>query len=371
MRKIAYGVNGVGLGHATASGRVIDDLLEREGELEILIFSSMAALDFFREAYGSHKRVKVEGVWGIDAQMRKGEVSFFRTALHLLPHLGRKRERLQELSRRLREEGISLLITDFEHYTPRAALLAGIPFLAFSHSLFVRFLKLSPRELPSGVRADYVLAKNTVKYLYPLGKINIVNTFYPFPHEEEKMEKEVAFLGPILQRKLIAVRDLVEEQDFVLVYPKAPNEDIFLEFVREIPHLDFVFYVREPQRFRETSHIRFKAFSPEGFLQDLARCNFAFSTAGHQLPCEALFLRKPMIVVPEGGQFEQYYNGHMLEKMGGGISVPLKGMHSRVLTDFADRIEVYRAKLDEVRIEDATPAALAILRTELGQLGPA
>ena len=78
-----------------------------------------------------------------------------------------------------------------------------------------------------------------------------------------------------------------------------------------------------------------------------------------------------MIVVPEGGQFEQYYNGHMLERMGGGISMPLKGMNPKVLSDFADRIEIYRAKLDEVRIQDATPAALSILQTELAQLGPA
>jgi uncharacterized protein (TIGR00661 family) len=265
---------------------------------------------------------------------------------------------------------VSLLITDFEHYTPRAALLTGIPFLAFSHPLFVRFLTLNPLELPPGVRADYVLAKNTVKCLYPLGKINIVNTFYPFPHKEER-EEQVVFLGPILRKSLIAMKDLAEEQDFILVYPKVPNEELLLNFVKEIPHLDFVFYVREPHRFIETSHIRFKAFSPEGFLQDLARCSFAFSTAGHQLPCEALYLRKPMIVVPEGGQFEQYYNGHMLERMGGGISMPLKGMNPKVLSDFADRIEIYRAKLDEVRIQDATPAALSILQTQLAQLGPA
>jgi uncharacterized protein (TIGR00661 family) len=366
MTKIAYGVNGVGLGHATASKRVIDDLLEMDPNLEVLVFSSMAAFDFFRAAYGGHQRVRVEEIWGIDAQMRKGRVSVTKTALHLLPHLRCRNRRLNGLSRRFREEGISLLITDFEHYTPRAALRAGIPIIAFSHSLFIRFLKLDPSELPQGVRASYRIAKNTVRYLYPLGHTNIVNTFYPFPHQEAK---GVAFLGPILQRELIAAKRFVEEGDFVLVYPKPPNEDLFLRLIKEIPHLDFIFYVREPQRFQDSKNIRFKEFSHEGFLRDLAQSRFALSTAGHQLPCEALFLKKPMLVVPEGGQFEQFYNGRMLEEMGLGLSVSLQGMNPRVVGDFADRVEVYRAKLEEVSISDATSTAVSILQRELSEAG--
>jgi len=365
MRRIAYGVNGVGLGHATASKRVIDDLLRQESDLEILIYSSMAALDFFREAYDGVERVRAEEVWGIDAQMSRGKVSVTKTGLHLLPHLLRKRERLKEMGQRFRQERISLVITDFEHYTPRAARLLGIPLIAFSHSLFIRFLDLNPWELPLGVRADYLIAKNTVRYLYPLGRINIINTFYPFPHQQEE---GVFFLGPILQREVLAAKELIEQGDFVLVYPKPPNEGLFLQFIQELPHLQFIFYVREPEQFQDRANIRFKAFSAEGFLHDLARCRFAFSTAGHQLPCEALFLKKPMIVVPEGGQFEQYYNGKKLEEMGLGISVPLNEMRARMVSNFADQLEVYQERLAQVRIEDATPSALQILRPELARL---
>ena len=367
MRRIVYGINGVGLGHATASKRVIDDLLEQEPDLEILVYSSMAALDFLREAYCGNERVKVEEIWGIDSRMSRGEISILRTGLHLLPHLLRKGKRLEEMGQRFRQEGVSLVITDFEHYTPRAALLLGIPLIAFSHSLFIRFLTLDPRELPRGVRRDYLLAKNTVKHLYPLGRVNIVNTFYPFPHCEVE---GVYFLGPILQREVLAARELVEDRGFVLVYPKPPNEELFLDLVQGVRELDFVFYVRHPQRFRSRPNILIKPLSSKSFLQDLAHCRFAFSTAGHQLPCEALFLGKPMVVVPEGGQFEQYYNGRMLQEMGWGISVPLPEMSPRVLVDFAEHLEVYRERLGEASITDATPAALQILKGELAKLPP-
>ena len=365
MIKIGYGVNGVGLGHATASKRIIDELLEADSDLEVLIFSSMAALDFFQAAYRDHRRVRVEEVWGIDAQMKKGKVLVTKTALHVLLHVGRKKQRLNELSQRLREERISLVITDFEQYTPRAALRAGIPIIAFSHSLFIRFLKLVPSELPQRVRTSYLVAKNTVRYLYPLGRTTIVNTFYPFPHQEKE---GVAFLGPILQREVLAAKDFIEEEDFVLVYPKPPNEALFLKFIEGISRLDFIFYVRDPQRFQETRRIKFKEFCCEGFLQDLARCRFVLSTAGHQLPCEALFLKKPMLVIPEGGQFEQYYNGLMLEAMGLGISVPLEGMNPKVIDDFAGGLGLYRERLEEASISDATPLAIAILQRELAEL---
>jgi uncharacterized protein (TIGR00661 family) len=244
-------------------------------------------------------------------------------------------------------------------------LRAGIPVIHFSHSLFIRFLKLDPSELPPTLRHSYRVAKNTVRYLYPLGRTNIVNTFYPFPHQEQE---GIAFLGPILQREVLLARDSLESGPFALVYPKPPNEGLFLDFIQGIPHIDFVFYVREPERFRETKNIKFRGFCREGFLQDLARCRFALSTAGHQLPCEALYLRKPMLVVPEGGQFEQYYNGRMLEEMGLGISVRLKEMSPRTVMRFAERLDLYRERLEEVSISDATPAALAILRQELSAL---
>ncbi|MDH7499871.1 MAG: glycosyltransferase family protein, partial [candidate division NC10 bacterium] len=219
--------------------------------------------------------------------------------------------------------------------------------------------------LPPGIRADYLIAKNTVRYLYPLGRINLVNTFYPFPHEEEE---GVFFLGPILPREVLAAKESIEEGSFVLVYPKPPNERLFLEFIQGISHLDFIFYVRDPGRFQDTAHIRFKPFSPEGFLRDLVCCRFALSTAGHQLPCEALFLKKPMMVVPEGGQFEQFYNGKKLEEMGLGISVPLSEMRPERVSHFADRLESYRERLAEARIEDATPFALQLLQRELASL---
>jgi hypothetical protein len=43
-------------------------------------------------------------------------------------------------------------------------------------------------------------------------------------------------------------------------------------------------------------------------------------------------------------------------------------MKGRVISDFADRLDDYRQRLQVVTIEDATPAALGILRRELARL---
>jgi uncharacterized protein (TIGR00661 family) len=78
-----------------------------------------------------------------------------------------------------------------------------------------------------------------------------------------------------------------------------------------------------------------KPLSPE-FVHDLARCACVVSTAGHQLISEACFLGKPMLAIPEPGQYEQYINAFYLEKVGGGRRCDLKALSPRLVQDFAD-----------------------------------
>jgi hypothetical protein len=53
-------------------------------------------------------------------------------------------------------------------------------------------------------------------------------------------------------------------------------------------------------------------------MEDLAGCDAVVSTAGNQLVGEALFLGKPMLVMPEAWNFEQSVNAHFLEQSGAG-----------------------------------------------------
>jgi len=56
--------------------------------------------------------------------------------------------------------------------------------------------------------------------------------------------------------------------------------------------------------------------SSDDFLTSLASSNGVLCGAGFETPSEALFLGKPLLVVPMKGQFEQQCNAAALAQMG-------------------------------------------------------
>ncbi|MFD1754826.1 glycosyltransferase family protein [Rufibacter sediminis] len=69
-------------------------------------------------------------------------------------------------------------------------------------------------------------------------------------------------------------------------------------------------------------NVHLKAFSEEGFIQDLASAKAVVANGGFSLLSEAVFLHKPICSVPIPKQFEQYLNAAYVEKLGYGRYFP-------------------------------------------------
>jgi uncharacterized protein (TIGR00661 family) len=61
--------------------------------------------------------------------------------------------------------------------------------------------------------------------------------------------------------------------------------------------------------------LHFKAFSRNGFLNDLKECNGVIANAGFELPSEAIYLGKKLIVKPLLRQMEQLSNALAISKL--------------------------------------------------------
>ena len=59
--------------------------------------------------------------------------------------------------------------------------------------------------------------------------------------------------------------------------------------------------------------LRYRPFSEDGFIADLASCRAVVAGGGFTLMGEAVYLRKPMLSVPLLGQFEQVLNARYLQ----------------------------------------------------------
>jgi predicted glycosyltransferase len=64
----------------------------------------------------------------------------------------------------------------------------------------------------------------------------------------------------------------------------------------------------------------FRPHSSEGFLDDLAGAYGIVASAGASLIGECMHLRKPMLLLPVAGQYEQLVNARYAQKLGLGMS---------------------------------------------------
>ena len=90
-------------------------------------------------------------------------------------------------------------------------------------------------------------------------------------------------------------------------------------------------------------NLRFQPFSEDRFIDDLASCRAVIAGGGFTLMGEAVYLRKPMLAVPLGGQFEQVLNARYLELEGYGKHAERLG--ARTVLDFIAAIPGCEEKL--------------------------
>ena len=67
-------------------------------------------------------------------------------------------------------------------------------------------------------------------------------------------------------------------------------------------------------------NLRYRPFSEAGFIDDLRTARGVIAGGGFTLMGEAVYLHKPMLAVPLGGQFEQVLNARYLEAEGYGVA---------------------------------------------------
>ena len=160
------------------------------------------------------------------------------------------------------------------------------------------------------------------------------------------VKNERTFLFPPILRQ--AVFDAKpSDEGHILVYFTQEFET-FMGMLREFPRERFLVY--GAGRDGEEGNMTFRPFSLDGFLADLASSKAVISTAGFTLMTEALHMRKPMLALPMGGQFEQELNAHLLDDLNYGKNG--RTADSESIGDFLYRLPEYRSALEEYPAQD-------------------
>ena len=242
---------------------------------------------------------------------------------------------VDELVERFEAFKPDLLITDFESYSVRAAERMGLPLMCFNHQ---QILTHTRYEVPRRYAWDAWVARLVINTVMPKRPEHVLlsSFFYPPVTNEDK----ATLVPPILRS---AVRNIEPSKgEHVLVYHNDPTGVVgLLEAMTALPNQRFIAYNFNvpPNAATTMPNIEFKDPNVEGFLRDLASSKAVVSTAGFTLISEALYLGKPMLVMPNGGIFEQTINALYLERENLGEAYMNRAPTAKELAAFIERAD--------------------------------
>ncbi len=191
-----------------------------------------------------------------------------------------------------------VVLNDFEPVTAWAAKRQGVPVVGLSHQAAVKH-----PSSPKPTQLDRVA-------------IRILNNYAP-AHSEigfhfQRYAPEIR--TPIIRRQ---VREAsVTCEGHVTVYLPAYGAQALLAVLGQIPEVRWEVFSRHWDMPTTKGNVRLLPASSDDFLTSLASSNGVLCGAGFETPSEALFLGKPLLVVPMKGQFEQQCNAAALASMG-------------------------------------------------------
>ncbi len=328
MARILYAASGDGYGHAVRTHSVGDALMQRGHDVRFL--SSYKTNDYLRAYYPD----RIEEVFGLFTIYNQGKVEPYQTLLYnfrrAVTDLAPFNENVRRLMKTFRPD---LLITDFEPFSAFWARRLGIPFISLDNQHLLTHCKV---DHPKGFKRDILNAFLIIRLYYAGAKRYLITSFFDAPIRYHP----TTIVAPILRPKVYAATP--RDGDFVLVYKGAGGEnDAMRDALLNYGRVEFQAYGFGLEG--KQGHVTFKKTHADEFLNDLSQCKAVVSTAGHSLVCEAIHLRKPMLLIPMKQQYEQVLNAHQVEKLGYGES------HDQLTRDgfdtFLSRVDDYRIRL--------------------------
>lgn len=297
MARILYGISGEGSGHSSRA-REIMNYLESNGHI-------IKAVSYGRGYGNLAPHFDVEKIHGLHFAYKNNEVRYLETAFSNLLSGRRMAGSIERVSNLADEFGPNIVFSDFEPVSCIVANIKKLPLISIDNQHRLNNTRI---EYPKKYKKE-ALAAIAVTNLMIFGSKACLVTDFARP---QVTSKKTFLFPPILRREVLEAE--TSEGDYILVYLTSQFSRL-IEIFRGI-RKKFVIYGFN--RDEEEGNLVFKKAGQDNFLKDLAGCQGVVANAGFTLITEALYLGKPYLALPVGGQFEQVFNAYTLEKLGYG-----------------------------------------------------
>lgn len=309
---------------------------------EIALLCPGDAYDLLAPIY-KNTSVRVTRIPGLRFSYKPNKkLDFVATARQALQFIFRLPKRVRGLARLLERERPDVIVTDFEPLLPRAAKRCGIPFLSVNHQHFLIVNDLSELSLKLRFSAWYM---SLVVRMYYWGQAETVISQFYFPPVRKEFKGKVTMAGVLMRPELLAATP--EVGDFLLVYLRKFASPELLETLKTCGKTVRIYGLGEKPA---EGLVQFCQINDQQFQRDLCSCLALITTAGNQLVGEALYLRKPVLAMPEANNHEQYINAYYLQQCGGGEWCELDSLTPAVLSQFLKNVPRYRKQINPDRM---------------------
>lgn len=276
---VYYGLSGEGLGHARRALPILEYLRTRA---PVVVLASGQATELVRARFEGNGPgrfgIEVRTVVGYRFEYNKfSRLSVGGTLLAAQRTAALVNDAVRSLKTELAARP-SVVISDFEPITIRAAEAAGVASLSIDHQRFLQACRFN--EAPPKVRLCAELLRRVVDVVYGVPQRLVVSGFFLPPLKREFCHARLA--GVTIRDNLLHVEPCQEPHLVAYVRRTCPTE---VERSLERSPLPVFMYGmgRRPAR----GNLQFCESSDQAFSERLATCSAVVSTAGNQLIGEA------------------------------------------------------------------------------------
>jgi uncharacterized protein (TIGR00661 family) len=322
------------MGHAMRS-RVVLDHLTKQGH-DVHVVASQRAVEYLSKHFDSVHRIHGLSIVYEENRVRRGK-TFWANVRDGLMALPGQIKAYFELIEKFRPD---VVVSDFESWTYLYGKLHRLPVYSVDNIQMINRCYHDP-EIRNADRAGFEVARAFVKGKLPSCEQYLITTFY-YP---EIRKDRTSLYPPILRPEIIST--VPTEGEHLLVYQTAEGHEALADVLAASGVECRVYGMRRGiQGEQVEGNVRYMPFSEARFIADLASSRAVVAGGGFTLMSECVYLHKPVLSTPVGGQFEQTLNAMYLEREGYGrhareIDGKVLGAFLEGVPDHAKALERY------------------------------
>lgn len=296
--KILYGIQGTGNGHVARAREILPEL-KKHAQVDVILSGNQSQLDL-----GFKVNYKSEGL--TFKSSKKGRIAYLKSIFTSSPI-----DLIRDI-RQLPVKKYDLVISDFEPVSSWSALINGVPCIEMSHQAAVSHA-LAPKPTTIDRIGSYVLSH------YSPAKKKYGFHFESFAQDifTPVIRKDVRLLNP-------------ENQGYYSVYLPFYADEYLIRFLQQFD-VKWHLFSKSAKGIAQHKNVQVQPIENAAFLKSLEKCEGALCGAGFELPSEALFLGKKLMVIPMHGQYEQQCNAAALQAIGIDVLDSLDLIHHRTI----------------------------------------